>query len=106
MPIYNDNRKLLSSPQIRELITKRFAEMIEESGTNFDIIAGTTDHGGRMRTIPNSTTVLICEQCGIVDSAVGSIRWYYDEKGRLYQLCEQCFKQFKTEINSAYIPKA
>ena len=62
-----------------------------------------------MIIIPNSTTVPICERCAVVDSAVGSIRWYIDNNGRLYKLCEQCFKQLKgeiNEINSAYIPKA
>ena len=57
--------------------------MIEESGTNFDIIAGTTDHGGRMRTIPNSTTVLppltaiqwvLTEQCRIAEEALVPVK--------------------------------
>lgn len=42
MPIYNDNRKLLSSYEIRSLITDEFKNIINEE---IDIIAGTATSG-------------------------------------------------------------
>jgi orotate phosphoribosyltransferase len=45
MPIYNDNRKLLSSAEIRSFITNEFKEFIVNSKYQVDIIAGTATSG-------------------------------------------------------------
>jgi len=46
MPIYNDNRKLLSNPHIRSLITNSFTSYIRDTyADSVDIIAGTATSG-------------------------------------------------------------
>jgi orotate phosphoribosyltransferase len=45
MPIYNDNRLLLASHEIRKIITNQFLDIIKENGYCPDIIAGTATSG-------------------------------------------------------------
>lgn len=45
MPIYNDNRLLLSSYNYRMLVTDAFIEIIEENGLTPDIVSGTMTAG-------------------------------------------------------------
>ena len=52
MPIYNDNRRLLSDPEARALVAEGFAARIEALGIPFDSIAGTATAG-----IPHATTL-------------------------------------------------
>lgn len=52
MPIYNDNRRLLASPEARALICEAFSEMIECLDFEIDNIAGTSTAG-----IPHATTL-------------------------------------------------
>jgi orotate phosphoribosyltransferase len=44
-PIYCDNRKTLSFPQIRTAIRQTFAEQIQEKFTNIEVIAGVATGG-------------------------------------------------------------
>ena len=52
MPIYNDNRILLSSWKFRALVASGFEDIIREKELHFDIIAGTATAG-----IPHATTL-------------------------------------------------
>ncbi|MBP9837793.1 MAG: orotate phosphoribosyltransferase [Proteobacteria bacterium] len=52
MPIYNDNRLLLCNSKYRQLISEGFAELIQQKGFQFDVIAGTATAG-----IPHATTL-------------------------------------------------
>jgi len=52
MPIYNDNRILLSSWKFRALVASGFDDIIRENKLHFDIIAGTATAG-----IPHATTL-------------------------------------------------
>lgn len=45
MPVYNDNRRLLSSPRARSLVRDGFIAMIESMNLTFDAIAGTASAG-------------------------------------------------------------
>ena len=45
MPIYNDNRTLLSDYSYRKLVTNGFKELISKNNIYFDIIAGTATAG-------------------------------------------------------------
>ena len=45
MPIYNDNRKHLSYPENRKLITDGFKHLVETSRIDVDLISGTTTAG-------------------------------------------------------------
>ncbi len=44
-PIYCDNRLVMSYPEIRKMVAKRFAEMIKEQYPDTEIIAGTATAG-------------------------------------------------------------
>lgn len=57
-PIYCDNRKTLSYPQIRTAIRQTFAEQIEETFTNVDVIAGVATGG-------IAIGALVAEQLGL-----------------------------------------
>ncbi len=52
MPIYNDNRLLLSSAEYRQMIAKGFADIIRKEKIRVDMIAGTSTAG-----IPHATTL-------------------------------------------------
>lgn len=52
MPIYNDNRMLLSSADTRQLIVSAFTDALEQEGLEPDIIAGTATAG-----IPHATSL-------------------------------------------------
>ena len=52
MPIYNDNRMLLSSSEARKTVAEGFLELIRSEAIDFDVIAGTSTAG-----IPHSTTL-------------------------------------------------
>lgn len=52
MPIYNDNRKLLSLPEIRSLIADAFELIIKQNNIDYDVVAGTSTAG-----IPHATTL-------------------------------------------------
>jgi len=52
MPIYNDNRMLLSSSEARRTVAEGFLDIIKEQPIEFDVIAGTSTAG-----IPHSTTL-------------------------------------------------
>ncbi|MFO7730593.1 MAG: orotate phosphoribosyltransferase [Spirochaetia bacterium] len=52
MPIYNDNRLLLSSWKFRALVASAFEDIIHDKELQFDIIAGTATAG-----IPHATTL-------------------------------------------------
>ena len=52
MPIYNDNRRFLSAPDMRSLIAKAFSELLKAAGFNPDWIAGTATAG-----IPHAVTL-------------------------------------------------
>ncbi|MCH3917107.1 MAG: orotate phosphoribosyltransferase [Spirochaetia bacterium] len=52
MPIYNDNRRLLSRPEARKLVCQAFQAMLEEVGFKPQNIAGTSTAG-----IPHATTL-------------------------------------------------
>lgn len=52
MPIYNDNRMLLTDPSYRKLVAEGFAGLMEREGIEADIIAGTATAG-----IPHATTL-------------------------------------------------
>jgi orotate phosphoribosyltransferase len=52
MPIYNDNRMLLSVPSYRRLVAEGFADLIRSYGLEVDVIAGTATAG-----IPHATTL-------------------------------------------------
>lgn len=52
MPIYNDNRRLLVSHEVRSLIAHGFKAMLEELNLDVDNIAGTATAG-----IPHATTL-------------------------------------------------
>lgn len=45
MPIYNDNRMLLSQHEYRELVTTGLANIVSDNSIGFDMIAGTTTAG-------------------------------------------------------------
>jgi len=45
MPLYNDNRKLLSKLQTRQLVTDGFIQIIQQQKMQFDAIAGTSLSG-------------------------------------------------------------
>ena len=44
-PVYCDNRLIISDPQKRDAVARSFVKMIEESGWNPDVIAGTATAG-------------------------------------------------------------
>jgi orotate phosphoribosyltransferase len=52
MPIYNDNRMLLSSPEARRLVAEGFLDILRQEEIPFDVIAGTSTAG-----IPHATTL-------------------------------------------------
>lgn len=52
MPIYNDNRMLLSSSEARRTVAEGFLDLIQSEAIDFDVIAGTSTAG-----IPHSTTL-------------------------------------------------
>jgi orotate phosphoribosyltransferase len=52
MPIYNDNRMLLSSSEARRAVAEGFLDIIAGESLDFDVIAGTSTAG-----IPHSTTL-------------------------------------------------
>ncbi len=52
MPIYNDNRMLLSSWKYRSLITAAFESIIQTEELSFDVVAGTATAG-----IPHATSL-------------------------------------------------
>ena len=52
MPIYNDNRTLLASPEVREMIALSFEEILSSLLFDPDNIAGTSTAG-----IPHATTL-------------------------------------------------
>ncbi|MFO7850400.1 MAG: orotate phosphoribosyltransferase [Spirochaetia bacterium] len=52
MPIYNDNRMLLSTPGLRKLVAEGFASLIRRREIEVDVIAGTATAG-----IPHATTL-------------------------------------------------
>lgn len=52
MPIYNDNRTLLASPEVRSAIADGFIELLEITGFKPENIAGTSTAG-----IPHATTL-------------------------------------------------
>ncbi|MFW5712701.1 MAG: orotate phosphoribosyltransferase, partial [Spirochaetota bacterium] len=52
MPIYNDNRMLLSSSEARRAVAEGFLDLIQSEAIDFDVIAGTSTAG-----IPHSTTL-------------------------------------------------
>ena len=52
MPVYNDNRLLLSLPKLRQLIARGMQEVISQSGLRPELIAGTATAG-----IPAATTL-------------------------------------------------
>ncbi len=52
MPIYNDNRRLLASPEVRHTIAEGFSEIIGALNIEVDNIAGTSTAG-----IPPATTL-------------------------------------------------
>lgn len=52
MPVYNDNRKLLSNPAHRRLVADSFAEIISRKQLLFDLIGGVATAG-----IPHATTL-------------------------------------------------
>ena len=52
MPIYNDNRMLLSSSEARKTVAEGFLDLIQSKAIDFDVIAGTSTAG-----IPHSTTL-------------------------------------------------
>ncbi|HDQ13372.1 MAG TPA: orotate phosphoribosyltransferase [Sediminispirochaeta sp.] len=52
MPIYNDNRMLLSSPEARQIVAQGFAHILEQERIDFDVLAGTSTAG-----IPHATSL-------------------------------------------------
>ena len=52
MPIYNDNRMLLSSSEARRLVAEGFLDILQQEEIDFEVIAGTSTAG-----IPHSTTL-------------------------------------------------
>jgi orotate phosphoribosyltransferase len=50
MPVYNDNRLLLSRPEARRLVAEGFAQLIHERGIACDVVAGVATSG-----IPHAT---------------------------------------------------
>jgi orotate phosphoribosyltransferase len=52
MPIYNDNRMLLASPEHRQLVAGAFEDLMLQTGMAFDLIAGTATAG-----IPHATSL-------------------------------------------------
>jgi len=52
MPIYNDNRMLLSSSEARRAVAEGFLNIIEEEKIEYEVIAGTSTAG-----IPHATTL-------------------------------------------------
>ena len=52
MPLYNDNRKLLSRADIRKLVCDSFIQVIKENNIEANLIAGTATAG-----IPHATTL-------------------------------------------------
>ena len=69
MPIYNDNRRLLSLSSNRSLVAQGFKEIIDASGISFKVIAGTATGG-----ISPATTLadlLQCRFCYVRSEAKG-----------------------------------
>lgn len=52
MPVYNDNRMFLFYPEIRKMISRGLAEIIQAEDISFDVIAGTATAG-----IPHGTSL-------------------------------------------------
>src|SRR4051812_31780610 len=52
MPIYNDNRILLSQASSRKLVAEAFAAILKNRSIAFDVVAGTATAG-----IPHATTL-------------------------------------------------
>ena len=61
MPIYNDNRLLLSQPNARKLVAEAFRHLLTRDEIEFDLVAGTATAG-----IPHATTLADLLGCPLI----------------------------------------